>query len=124
MHPEGYTAVVCAARGCGWGDDATVAGPLVDAIRRAVAASDHGVMVTTGCLFGADCGVRPAAPVLLVQACDAERRPTARAIAIGPLRTSVDVEAVGVWLRAGRLDPLLLPAHLLVPYLRSDVRGA
>lgn len=122
MRPDGYTAVVCAARGCGLLDEATVAGRLVDAVRAAVAASGHGVMVTTGCLVGA-CGSRPAAPVLLVQPCDERRRPTRPALRIGTLRTSVDVDAVSAWLRAGRLDPALLPVHLVVPHRRAGVHG-
>lgn len=123
MHPEGYTAVVCAARACGAGDDATVAGLLVDAVRDAVATSGHGVMVTTGCLFGSTCAARPAAPVLLVQPCAATREPTAGAIPIGPLRTSVDVAVVGAWLRAGHLDPGLLPVHLRGHPRRAGVHG-
>ena len=70
MSPDGYTAVICTATGCGLGDEATVAALLVDAVRDAVGASCHGVMVSTGCLFGASssgvgaCRIRPAAPVV------------------------------------------------------------
>jgi hypothetical protein len=112
---DGYTALVCAAPGCGLGDPATVAAHLVDVVRDAVGSSSHGILVSTGCLFDrASCRLRPTAPVVLVQPCDEERRPTAHATRIGPLRTMVDVESLGGWLRAGDLDPGLLPAHLLV----------
>lgn len=123
MRSVGYTAVVCAAGRCGLGDDGTVAAPLVEAVRGAVAAGGHGVMVSTGCLFGpVTCRDRPAAPMLVVQPCDADRQPTAQAVLVGPLRTSADVDAVGTWLRAGRLDPAFLPAHLTESRRHRDPR--
>jgi hypothetical protein len=116
----GFTAVVCTAPGCGVGDPATVAGHLVDVVRDVVGSSRHGVMVATGCLLGAlACRFRPAAPLLLVQPCDTARRPTAPVLRIGPLRTTVDVDAVGGWLCTDRLDPRLLPAHLLTLHRRA-----
>lgn len=111
---EGFTAVLCTARGCGTGDAGTVARPLVEALRSVVAGSEHGVLVSAGCLLGAAaCARRPTAPVVVVQPCDADRRPVGGALGIGPLRTVADVATLGAWLRAGRLDPGLLPAHLL-----------
>ena len=117
---SGFTAVLCTAPSCGTGDEGTVAAPLLDALRGAVRASRHGVLVTTGCLFGgAACAVRATAPVVLVQACDAQRRPVAVAVRVGPLRTTVDVNALASWLRAGRLDPGELPARLLDLHRRA-----
>jgi hypothetical protein len=117
-----FTAVLCTAPGCGIDDDGTVAGRLIDALRGAVRASRHGVLVTTGCLFGsAACGVRATAPVVLVQACDAERRPIGLAVRVGPLRTTADVDVLVSWLRAGRLDPAALPARLLDFHRRAAV---
>jgi hypothetical protein len=116
----GFTAVVCTAPGCGVGDRATVAHEVVDVLRDAVRASRHGVLVSTGCLCGAPaCRQRAAAPIVVIQPCDAERRPSGRALPIGPLRTSVDVDTLGAWLRGGQLDPGLLPAHLLGLYRRA-----
>jgi hypothetical protein len=118
----GFTAVVCTAQGCGIDDEATVAGRLVDALRGAVRVSKHGVLVTTGCLFGsAACGVRATAPVVLVQACDAERRPIGVAVRVGPFRATADVDVLVSWLRAGRLDPGALPARLLDLHRRAAV---
>jgi hypothetical protein len=57
--------------------------------------------------------------VVLVQACDARRRPTGVAVRVGPLRTSADVGALTAWLRAGRLDPAGLPARLLDLHRRA-----
>lgn len=108
-----YTAVLCAAPGCGAADPATVGGRLGEALRAVVRASRHGILVTAGCTVGpAACRLRPAAPLVLVQPCDVERRPQGCAVRVGPLRTDGDVEAFAAWLRAGDLDPALLPAHL------------
>jgi hypothetical protein len=110
----GFTAVLCSARGCGPGDSATVSRRLAATLREVVCSSRHGVLVGAGCVVGPSvCALRPTAPVVLVQPCDAERRPVRCAVRVGPLRTLADVEALGVWLRAGDLDPARLPAHLL-----------
>ena len=98
MPDTGFTAVVCHSRACGSGDPATVASGLFAALRAAVRESRHGV---------------------LVQACDAERRPVASAVRVGPLRTAADVDVLTAWLRAGDLDPGLLPAHLLDVHRRA-----
>jgi hypothetical protein len=114
---SGYTAVTCAAcTGPG-----TVGPALQDALRPVVRASTGGVLVGAGCLAG--CAGRPAGPVLLVQPCDGERRPTSPALRIGPLRTGADVDAVTAWLGAGDLDPALLPRHLVVPPRRRTTTG-
>lgn len=112
MSCSGYTAVTCVSPGCGLADDATVGSELVMALREVVRASHHGVLVSSGCLLRA-CAARPVAPVVVVQPCDDDRRPSSCALAVGPLRTTADVEAFAAWLRAGDLDPRLLPSHLL-----------
>lgn len=109
---SGYTVVTCVAPGCGLADDATVGSELVTALREVVRASGHGVLVSSGCMLRG-CARRPVAPVVVVQPCDDDRRPTSCALAVGPLRTSADVDACAAWLRAGDLDPRLLPPHLL-----------
>lgn len=110
---SGYTAVTCLSPGCGSGDDATVSAQVVETLREAVRTSGHGVLLSSGCMVGAACARRPVAPVVVLQPCDEHRRPTSCALAVGPLRTDADVVALGAWLRAGDLDPRLLPSHLL-----------
>lgn len=111
---DGYTAFRCAAPGCGEGDDGSTAAATFEALRAVVGAGRHGVLVTTGCLFGgAFCRGRPGAPIVLVQPCDADRHPTVCAVLVGPLRTVTDVATLDAWLRAGHLDAALLPPHLL-----------
>jgi hypothetical protein len=110
----GFTVVLCTASVCGAGDEGTVVGKLIDALRGVVRASRYGVLITTGCLFAeAACRVRARASVVLVQPCDPDRRPTGVAVRIGPLRTAADVDALATWLRTGNLDPAELPARLL-----------
>lgn len=108
---SGYTALHCLAPGCGAADEGTVGPELVAALRETVRSSAHGVLVSAGCPFGG-CGPRAVAPVVVVQPCDDERRPTSCALAVGPLRTSADVDAFTGWLGSGDLDPRLLPPHL------------
>lgn len=119
---SGYTAVTCAAPGCGLGDDATVGPELVTALREVVRAGTHGVLVSSGCMLRR-CAGRAVAPIVVVQPCDDERRPSSCALAVGPLRTASDVEALAAWLGAGDLDPRLLPPHLLDAARRAAVRG-
>lgn len=122
---SGYTALSCIAGRCGTGDAATVGDAVAAELRAVVRSSEQGVLVSAGCLLGgAVCAERPVAPVVVVQPCDAERRPTAHALAVGPLRTSADVAALGAWLRAGDLDPHLLPPHLLPDQLLAAARRA
>ncbi len=119
---SGYTAVTCVAPGCGLADDATVGAELVGALRAAVRASTHGILVSSGCMLRG-CAGRPVAPVVVLQPCDAERRPASCALAIGPLRTGADVETFAAWLGAGDLDPRLLPPHLLDAARRAATQG-
>lgn len=122
---SGYTALSCVAGRCGTGDAATVGDAVVAELRAVVRGSEQGVLVSAGCLLGgAACAERPVAPVVVVQPCDDERRPTSHALVVGPLRTTADVAALGAWLRAGDLDPGLLPAHLLSGRLLAAARRA
>jgi hypothetical protein len=112
--PSGFTAVVCRSAACGRGDSGTVAEELFAALRDTVRRTRHGVLVSSGCLIGPSaCRTRAPAPFVLVQPCDPERRPRGSAVHVGPLRTRADVETLVTWLRDGRLDAGLLPAHLL-----------
>lgn len=118
-----YTALSCVAPRCGVDDPATVGPDVVDALREAVRASSHGVLISAGCVLGSGvCAARPAAPLVVVQPCDEERRPTSCALVIGPLRTGADVQAFAGWLRAGDLDARLLPPHLLAAARRAATR--
>jgi hypothetical protein len=120
---SGYTALLCVAPGCGADDAGTVGPQLVAALRATVRGSEQGVLVSAGCPFGGACGPRAVAPVVVVQPCDAGRRPTSCALTVGPLRTAADVEVVTAWLRAGDLDARLLPAHLLDAARRAAAGG-
>jgi hypothetical protein len=112
--PTGFTVIVCRSATCGRGGSGGVAEHLFGALREAVRSTRHGVLVSTGCLLGhATCAGRAPGPVVLVQPCDAERAPLGPAVRIGPLSSAADVEALAAWLRAGLLDPGLLPARLL-----------
>lgn len=115
-----YTAVLCCAPRCGEGDPGTAWSDTATALRATVAAGRYGVLVSAGCLVGpAACGLRPSAPLVVVQPCDTDRNPTGPALRIGPLRTAADVDALAGWLRAGDLDAALLPAHLLDLHRRA-----
>lgn len=105
----GYTAVLCVAGGCA----GPAAGTVLDGLRAAVRASRGGVLVSAGCTLGpVACRLRPAAPLVVVQPCDARREPCGPPLRVGPLRGAADVAALATWLRAGALDVGLLPAHL------------
>lgn len=122
----GFTAVLCGAGGCGFRTDsagpadATEADRTAEMLRAVVRSSRHGVLVSTGCLLGpTTCRLRTAAPLVLVQPCDAERRPMGPAVHVGPLRSAADVRELECWLRRGRFDPALLPGRLLEVYQRA-----
>ena len=105
----GYTVVACAAVPC----RGEPADDLRAVLRDCVAGSALGVLVVAGCTMGpTGCGLRPPGPVVVVQPCDAERRPMGAAVRIGPVRSAEDVDAVRDWLRAARFDPAALPARL------------
>jgi len=106
---EGCTVVLCTASAC----RTALHAPLMSALRAVVRSSTHGMLVTTGCRLGPlACRTREHGPMLLVQACDRQRRPVGCAVLVGPVRVEADVAAVEAWLRDGRFDPALLPEHL------------
>jgi hypothetical protein len=96
---------------------------LLDRLRAVTRHSRYGVLVSTGCLMAADrCqhdAAHDAGTCLLVQPCGLNRRPRGAAIAVGPILTRSDAEAVTAWLENGRLD-----AGLLDPRLRFTPRSA
>ena len=118
-HTAGYTVLRCAAPECG----SAMVTELLAVLRECVSSSRGGVLVSTDCTFGRlACRLRPSGPVLLVQPCDGERRPTRSAVRVGPLRTLDDVAAVQDWLRAGWINAAGLPARLTA--LDRDTRAA
>lgn len=120
MRPDtGFTLVVCTAPGCHTEQSNCVAATLRDCVR----SSRHGVLVVSGCTLGPfACRLRPGGSLVLVQPCDAQRRPTAPAIRVGPLRSDGDIAAVQAWIRIARFDPALLPPHLIA--LHRTTRAA
>lgn len=116
---EGFTLVLCAAASC------RPAEPLFAELRESVRASRHGVLVVSGCLSGpVSCRLRPGGHVLLLQPCDADRRPRGPAVRIGPVRTEQDRRDVRSWIERGRFDPHLLPAHLVTEHRRVTAAAA
>lgn len=107
---EGYTLVTCVAPACGTEQPDRLAVVLRDC----VLSSRDGVLVVSGCSLGAvSCRFRPAGPLVHVQPCDADRRPTGPVVRVGPIRSEQDIAAVQAWIRTARLDPALLPSHLV-----------
>lgn len=133
---DGFTAVRCAAcalmpsgfdddrhgpggdpDGGGTGVVAALPGVdevLVEGLAAVVRSSSHGMLVTTGCRFGAGlCASRRPGLMLLLQACDPQRRPASPVVVVGPVRSTGDVRAVTAWLQdGGAPDPAALPDRL------------
>jgi hypothetical protein len=104
-----YTVVACAAVPC----RAEIADDLRAALRECVARSARGVLLVAGCTMGpTGCRLRLPGAVVVVQPCDAQRRPVGAAVRVGPVRTAEDVTAVRDWLSAARFDAAALPARL------------
>lgn len=104
MPAEGFTVVVCQADRC------CNELALMPALRAAVRASAHGVLISSGCTVGTlTCRARAVGPVVLVQPCALDRRPVGAAVHVGPLQTRSDVADLVSWLRAGDLDVGALP---------------
>jgi len=117
---RGFTIVMCTEPGCGAGDESSEWARTVKELGEVVRASRHGVLVMANCLVGrAACRLRHPAPLVVVQPCDAHRRPTALAMWVGPVRTAADVAELGGWLADGDLEPALLSARLLRIHRRS-----
>ncbi|MFV2175652.1 hypothetical protein ACFHW2_31680 [Actinomadura sp. LOL_016] len=88
---------------------------LAEAVRRC----PHGVLVRTGCLLRAPRCLSQVAHdsgcYLVVQPCDTDRRPRGAAMAIGPVLTRADADAVAAWLADGDLAAQGVPPRLRVP---------
>lgn len=113
MRAEGWTAVLCRAEGCCFDL------PLMTALRAAVRAAPHAVLLSTGCTLGPmTCRSRADGAIVLVQPCDAARRPVGAATHVGPIRTADDLADVVAWLRGGVLDPERLASHLRIEHTR------
>jgi hypothetical protein len=88
-----------------------------------VRSTRHGVLVVSGCtLDPLACRLRPTGPMLVVQPCYTQRRPTGPAIRVGALRTHDDIAAMQDWIRTARFDPAPLPPHLIA--VRQRTRAA
>ncbi|WP_219412708.1 hypothetical protein [Pseudonocardia nigra] len=110
MTAHGFTLLLCAGGRCRTEQYERA----VAALREVVRTTALGVLVVSpGCVLGPfSCRLRAAGPVLVVQPCDARRRPTRSAVRAGPLCIDEDVAVVAAWLRAGRFDAALLPGRL------------
>lgn len=111
----GVTVVACGMHGCPHAGAAPEG--CDDALRAAIRATPHGMLVRTGCPRGGVCtaGEPSAGPALVVQRCDAQRHPTGPALVVGPLHEPADVQELCAWLRSGAPDPA--PAHLVAGVL-------
>ncbi|GAA1391185.1 hypothetical protein GCM10009613_33160 [Pseudonocardia kongjuensis] len=88
---------------------------LFEGLRAVVRDSPHGMLVTAGCRLGpAVCAGRRPGLMLLVQGCVPDRsRATSPVVAVGPVRSTLDVRVVTGWLQGGGApDPMALPARL------------
>lgn|GEM_PF-3262512 len=109
--PQGYTLIVCGAPVC----HGELSGVVSAALRELVRDSRYGVLVVSGCTLGpVGCQLREVGPVVVVQPCDVERRPSRPAVRVGPIRAAEDIVAVRDWIRGASFDPALLPADLTV----------
>lgn len=126
----GFTAVRCGScadmpsgfdEDGGSGEDGVVAAlpgideVLFEGLRAVVRDSPHGMLVTAGCRLGQNvCAARRPGLMLLVQTCVADRsRATSPVVAVGPVRSTLDVRVVTGWLQGGGApDPMALPARL------------
>ncbi|MFP5020340.1 hypothetical protein [Pseudonocardia phyllosphaerae] len=97
---------------------------LLEGLAAVVRDSRHGVLVTSGCRLGAGlCATRRPGLMLLVQACDAQRRPTSPVVVVGPVRSTGDVRAVTRWLQGGGApDPVRLPVRLRCAIRRTPAQ--
>jgi hypothetical protein len=104
MNDGPFTAIVCQHGPC------TVRGEeLLERLRPAVRDSPHGVLVRAGCLLAAEprCTAPPghdSGAYMLVQPCDRDRRPRAMPVAVGPVLSDADADAVADWLAGENLD--------------------
>lgn len=115
-----FTVALCRAGACLRGEARTgLRMRLAAVVRR----SSQGVLVSTGCLLRSPrcraAATHDSGCYLIVQPCDADRRPQGRAMAVGPVLGRADADAVAVWLAAGNLDP-----GLLHPRLRTGAQAA
>jgi hypothetical protein len=103
-----FTVAICTA--C----DTGVAHHLLPRLREVVRNCPHGMLVSTQCLLGAlTCATRPErGMMMLLQACNPERVPTAAIQWIGPVSTPADADAACAWISAGLWDRADLPPGL------------
>jgi hypothetical protein len=110
-----FTVAVCQVGPCSVGGRCPDLLPRLAAVIRR---SRHGVLIRTGCLLGAPRCQASAAHdsgcYLMVQPCDADRRPRGAAIPVGPILTGDDADGVLRWLADGDLDAGRLDARVRV----------
>jgi hypothetical protein len=112
MNDQPFNVAVCRAGPCRHDPGLD----LVERLRLSIRRCPHGVLLSTGCLLAAErcrlSAAHDAGPCLIVQPCDRERRPRGAAIAVGPVLSSGDADAVAAWLEDGGLDARRLEPHL------------
>ena len=117
MADRPFNVAVCQAGACR-ARDTGLLGRLAAVVRRC----PQGVLIRTGCLLHAPrCragAAHDSGAYLLVQPCDAERRPRGAAIPVGPVLDASDVHAVAAWLAEGDLEIGRLDRRLTRPAFR------
>lgn len=103
---RGFTLVLCNAQAC------AAIGPGLHALRACVRESRLGILVCASGTEGMPTPAALGAAMAVLQPCDADRRPTAEAVPVGPLCTPADVADLVTWIRRGTLDRDDLPHRL------------
>jgi hypothetical protein len=88
---------------------------VIESLRGVIRRCPQGALVLSECVFGdRDCDLRwnGSGVMVMLQPCTIDRVPNGRMLAIGPITSRGDVEAVCEWLESGNWDYRTLPEWL------------